>query len=108
MTTETLHCLLRLFARTPSAVPWNVVDLETDGLIVVVDSRDTASTLIVAAVAGEFGEVIATESISIDGGDVVGCLVRASNNSREIAAMIRGAYLFAMQEGTEHHDDHPF
>jgi hypothetical protein len=108
MTTETLHCLLRLFARTPTSVPWNVVDLESDGLIFAVDSRETASTLIMSAVASQFGEVVAMDSVAVDGDEVIGCLVRSVEKSREAAAMIRGAYHFAMRENEETDEEHPY
>ncbi|MEO9591447.1 hypothetical protein [Rhodopirellula bahusiensis] len=105
---QILAGLLTFFARTPTTVPWNVVDLESDGLVVIVDTRDAACMLIMSAVAAEFGEVAALNSIGVDGIDVTGCLVRAGDRSREVTATLRGAYLFAMQEGTEHNDDHPF
>tara|TARA_R110002072_G_scaffold302894_1_gene489537 strand:- start:16644 stop:16973 length:330 start_codon:yes stop_codon:yes gene_type:complete len=108
MPSDTIRCLLRLFVRTPTPVPWNVVDLETGGLIFVVDARNTASTLIMSAVASQFGEVVAMDSVAVDGDEVIGCLVRSVEKSREAAAMIRGAYHFAMRENEETDEEHPY
>lgn len=93
--------LLALADSIPSGVPWGVTDVSQDGLVFVHDARDESTTIIMEAVAGRFGEVVAVESIPsvrIGYGPLLGCLVRVDGDASEMAGILRGAYAIATTE----------
>ncbi|MEM9587717.1 MAG: hypothetical protein AAGA03_10600 [Planctomycetota bacterium] len=93
--------LLRLADAIPSTVTWHVIDLADCRTLLVVDRRDEATTMIMEAIAGRFGSVIAMESIpsSRDAGPLLGCLIRVPGAADEAAERLRGAYAVGTAEG---------
>ncbi len=89
--------MLAVVDAIPSDVPWHVVTTDHQSLIFVADSRDEASTLEMEAIAGQFGDVVASEcfhSRRIDPKPIIGCLVSipAGSDPDETAGRLRGAY----------------
>ncbi|PHQ35182.1 hypothetical protein [Rhodopirellula bahusiensis] len=100
---------LHVVDTVPSDVPWHVIELSD--FILIADARDEASTLILEAVASQFGQVVASESIEsnhTDRGTLLGYLVKPSADLADPAGSIRAAYAIATTEATEDEEAGPF
>jgi hypothetical protein len=90
--------LLRVVDSIPSSVEWGVAELADDRHIFVYDARDESTSLVLEAIAGRFGEVVALESIPSgrkDNGPLLGCLVRVDGKADEVSGQLRAAYWMA-------------
>ena len=112
MDTKTLcRSLLNVADSIPSSLPWGVVELADDQHVFLHDGREEASTMIVEGVAGQFGEIMATESIASglkDKGSLLGCLIRVDGNADEVAGKLRAAYWMATEPGSDEETTGPF
>lgn len=101
--------LLRVVDSIPSTIPYGATEI-SDILVFVHDRRDEATTPIMEAVAGQFGDVVSVESMPSargDAGPLLGCLIRVTQNADEVAATIRTAYAIATTEENDS-DSGPF
>ncbi|MFG0253657.1 MAG: hypothetical protein ACF787_00945 [Rhodopirellula sp. JB053] len=99
---------LRVFDAIPTEVPWSVVALERQ--VMVVDARDESTSVIMEAVASRFGEILATESVTsarCDGGPLLGCLLNVAGNADDAAGRLRAAYWQAT-EPASNGENQPF
>ncbi|TWT73296.1 hypothetical protein [Allorhodopirellula solitaria] len=100
---------IQLIDSMPQPVPWIVIAVGTD--ILVVDAREEATTMIMEAVAERFGEILATESIPSrrrDAGSLLGCLIRIdSGDVDDMAGEVRAAFWLAT-EPEQGGDKQPF
>ncbi|MCM2372694.1 hypothetical protein [Aporhodopirellula aestuarii] len=84
---------LRIFDAIPSDIPWGVIALERH--VMVVDSREESTSVIMEAVASRFGTIIATESIAsqrCDSGPLLGCLLHVAGDADDVEGRLRAAY----------------
>lgn len=84
---------LRLIDAVPSEVAWNVVALHRH--VLVADSRDEATTVIMEAIASQFGTIVTTQSLPSrrrNHGPLLGCLLSVSCDADEIEGRLRAAY----------------
>jgi hypothetical protein len=101
MTPEAFRDYLRIVDAFPLAVPFHVIELTS--CILIADSRDEATTVIMEAVASQYGEVIVTESIPSahsDRASILGCLVKPSGDIEDAVDSLRAAYAIATSEAT--------
>ncbi len=107
---DLLRCLLALHASTPTPIAWHVAAIQPARVVIVLDSRDEASAMIIEAVAGQFGTVLATESTSEthDGHSLIGCLIRPPGDIDDTAGRLRAAYAIATEPDADDEETGPF
>lgn len=99
---------LTIIDSVPQPIPW--LAIAVDDCVFIVDARDEATSIIMEAVAGRFGDIVATESIPshrADAGPLLGCLIHATCNADEAAGKVRAAYWLAT-EPDQDGDNQPF
>lgn len=104
---DTIVCrnYLRLIDAIPSEVEWNVVAIHLH--VLVADSREDATSVIMEAVACQFGTVVAVESIPSQRrgrGPLLGCLISVPGKACDVEGRLRAAYWQATEPcGNGHH-----
>ena len=106
-TTKQLSAYLDIFASIPDPIGWYVVPLESYGLLLLVDSRDSMPLPVMEALAGKAGDVIVT--VSKPGTNWAGCLIRpAAASLADAAGALRAAYAISTAEQSDDDETGPF
>ncbi len=93
--------LLHVVDAIPSDIPWHVSTTDDVRLIFVTDTRPEVSTIELAAIAGDFGVVVAQSCIQsrrLAGRSIIGALVEipVGTDPVEASDRLRGAYLLSV------------
>ena len=98
-----LRSLLELSAAMHWPVPWIVAPIPSLGKVLLCDERNEASTLLLDAIASDFGVVVASDSMqaTLKNCEIIGCLIQVDSNDLEsLADRLRAAYALAIDAGS--------
>ncbi|WP_168566859.1 hypothetical protein [Crateriforma spongiae] len=101
----TLRIILETLSQAAASVPWHVVAVDSCGLVALVDLSDDAPHTIAEAVAGRWGDVVATATLETATATAWGCLVKPAGDVQQTADRLRAAYALAIDAGG---DEGPF
>lgn len=103
----TLAALLDFAASSPSLIGWHSIPLPSLGFVLLADSRAEGTMMILEAVAGQHGRLVA--SGPKPGSPWIGCLVEPNESDLDAAAgELRAAYLIATTEAGTEDETGPF